>query len=247
VTVFGEAAEEYADIRPGFPSSLTTAIAEFAGPVGLVVEIGAGTGKGTAVFRGLGGRFLCVEPDALMAEQLRRSFPDVEVEVTTFEAWKPPAGGVPLLVASLVWHWLDEATRCRRAHAALAPGGALAVVGRGYGFADPDQGRAISDVLNAAWPEQPVRPPDWIVEEIAASALFADVSSSRHDTSLTLARDDYVRLVTTFSPFLKLPVDHRARVQSEVRAAVEATGGAVDLDMATTLTLARRDGRTAGG
>ncbi|MDQ1679510.1 MAG: hypothetical protein QOI42_369 [Frankiaceae bacterium] len=241
MTLFGEAAELYVDARPGFPVTIADAIAAYAGPVAALVEIGAGTGKGTAVFHRLADHIVCLEPDPLMAAELRRLFPDVEVRATDFESWQPPPGGVPLLVGSLVWHWLDAATRCARAHAALTPGGVLGIVGRSYAFADDDQRRIVEAAIVATGWEGGGGPHDrWIAEDIAASDLFDDVTVSRHDTSLALPTEDYLRLASTWSPFLRLPTDGRERATVLLRDAVTACGGVVDLLLATTLTLARR-------
>src|SRR5262245_28558802 len=136
-TVFGEVAHQYDDARPSYPTALTEAILAYAGPVLDLVEIGAGTGKGTEVLSRLGARMTCVEPDPRMAEVLAANYPHATVVVSTFEAWQPPADGVPLVACALAWHWLDPATRNRRAFDALAPGGVLAVFGHRYLFVDP--------------------------------------------------------------------------------------------------------------
>ncbi len=237
MTVFGAIAGDYADVRPDFPPSITSAIAHYAGRVDSVVEIGAGTGTGTAVFRGLADRILCVEPDPRMAARLRTQFPDAQVAVSTFEEWSPPAGGVPLLAAALAWHWFDAERRCALAFAALAPGGVLAVVGRRYGFVDPAQHQAVDAVLSTAWPVPAERADGWIADDVAASGLFEDITLSQHDTQITLAPEDCCRLVRTYSPFQLLAPGLRADVLTRLRGALD---GPVGVDMATTLTLARR-------
>jgi len=240
MTVFGEAAEVYADVRPGYPPTIPATIASYAGPISSLVEIGAGTGSATAVLRGLARHVLCLEPDARMAAQVAGTFPDVDVVVTDFESWSPPPAGVPLIAGALVWHWLDPATRGARVHAALTPGGVLAVIGRRYGFGDAEQQRRVSDVLNRAWPTPDATADGWIAKDVRASGLFTDIDLTRHDTTVTLTSADYVRLVSTYSPFLRLSLAARADVLGEVRDVVDATGGSVVMRLATTLTLARR-------
>src|SRR4051794_27100887 len=103
--VFGEVADLYDDVRPGYPAELSRAVAERA-PAGDVVDIGAGTGKGTEVLLGLGAKVTAIEPDARMAAVLRARFPSVDVQVTTFEEWAAPPGGVAVLGCALAWHWM---------------------------------------------------------------------------------------------------------------------------------------------
>ena len=45
--VFGELAEEYDRVRPGYPAELVTDVLALAGP-GPVLEVGAGTGKASS-------------------------------------------------------------------------------------------------------------------------------------------------------------------------------------------------------
>src|SRR5439155_12318740 len=43
--VFGEVADEYDDVRPGYPAVLARAVVEYARDPAWFVEVGAGTGK----------------------------------------------------------------------------------------------------------------------------------------------------------------------------------------------------------
>src|SRR5262245_12356310 len=136
--VFGEVAEAYDDVRPGYPAQVLDLIVAYAGRVpGSVVESGAGTGKGTALLRTLDVPLTCVEPDPAMAGVLARRFAGddlVSVVVSRFEDWTPPPGGVDLLASAQAWHWVGRQVRTDLAAAALAPGGVLAVFGHDFGF-----------------------------------------------------------------------------------------------------------------
>lgn len=144
-TVFGEVADAYDEVRPGYPDELGAAILAYDGPVTSVVEIGAGTGKGTAVLVGLGGRVTCVEPD----------------------------------------------------------------------------------------------PHSWFEADIVGSGLFTDVERRTLHRAVPMTRDGYLRLVRTFSPFLRKSPEQRAR---EVEVIGATVGETVALDPRTTLVLARRAG-----
>jgi SAM-dependent methyltransferase len=244
MTVFGEVAADYERIRPGYPMSIASAIADVVGTEpGAIVEVGAGTGKGTEVFLRLGGALTCLEPDPRMATELTRRFPQVTVDISDLESWDPPPGGVDVLCGAMVWHHVGG-DRVALAHAALRPGGTLALVGRVYAFADEAQDEAFSQAFTTAWPDPGLasRAPDWINAEIASSDLFGDVQTSRHDSALSLAADDYLLLVTTFSPYRALPAPRRQPLLDRLRAAIDATGGVVDVDLRTSLTIARRLG-----
>ncbi|MEV6801984.1 class I SAM-dependent methyltransferase [Micromonospora rifamycinica] len=215
---------------------------------------GPGPARPAAGERGAAGavapaRVTCVEPDARMAAVLAARFPDVEVVVTRFERWSPPSGGVPLLACALAWHWLDPATRNRRAYDALAPGGTLAVFAHRYDYVDPTRSAAIRAAFESVDPvPHHDQPEDWFHADITASGLFTDVRTVAFRRAVPLDTAAYQRLVGTFSPQLRRPPELRERVLSAIGAAVDGFGGTVTLDLRTTLVLARRPaGPETGG
>jgi hypothetical protein len=83
----------------------------------------------------------------------------------------------------------------RRAFDALEPGGALAVFGHHYGFADESQAIAIDEAFaDGGRSDQRA---DRSVREIAASGQYEDVV-----TDVPYPTQRYLRLVQTYSPFL---------------------------------------------
>lgn len=240
-TVFGEVAAEYDQIRPEYPSAIAAEIRQYLGGVpGLIAEIGAGTGKATALFAQVGAPMLCVEPDPRMAQVLRAKFPSAQVVIADADSWTPPSGGVPVLAGALVWHLLDEERRCARVHEVLADGGAVALIGRKHVVDDPAQNEALGAAYTADGRNYPDRRPTWIADELTASGLFTDVRSTRHDTILPLSAEDYLRLVATWSPFRLRTPEQQAALLEALRAAIGRTGGSVHMRLETTLNLARR-------
>jgi SAM-dependent methyltransferase len=240
--LFGEVAGAYHKAQPGYPAEIVAAIRAYhGGTPDRLVEVGAGTGLATATLLGVGAPTTCVEPDHRMARVLAERFPQVEVVTAAFEEWTPPAGGVPALACAMAWHWLDPATRNRRAHDALRPGGTLAVFGHRYDYVDPAQRAAIRAAFESADPQrQGDRPDDWVHADIAGSGLFTDVRAPLFRRDLPLDTAAYLRLVGTFSPQLRRPPALRERVLAAVGAAIDGFGGTVVLDLRTTLVLARR-------
>lgn len=239
--VFGAVADLFDEVRPGYPPELPAAIRAYHGGVpDEVVEVGAGTGKGTEALLRLGAHVTCVEPDRKMAAVLRSRFPQVHVESTRFEDWVPPAGGIPLIASAMSWHWLDEHTRNQRAHAALSPGGTLAVFANKYAYADPALGRALDEAYRLVDPTLRERPDRWHHDDIARSGLFADLEFtvlSRHEE---VPAERYLRLVQTFGPYRRAAAADRARALTTAAAVLDRAGGRVVMDVRTTLVLARR-------
>ncbi|MEU4371532.1 class I SAM-dependent methyltransferase [Micromonospora chersina] len=240
--LFGEVAGAYHEARPGYPAEIVAAIRAYhGGTPDTLVEVGAGSGLATATLLGLGAPTTCVEPDVRMAAVLAERFPQVEVVTATFEEWSPPPGGVAALACAMAWHWLDPATRNRRSHDALRPGGTLAVFGHRYDYVDPGQRAAIWAAFESADPHQRGdRPDGWFHDDIAGSGLFTDVRAPVFRRDVPLDTAAYLRLLGTFSPQLRRPPALRERVLAAVGAAIDGFGGTVVLDLRTTLVLARR-------
>lgn len=234
--VFGPIADDYDDVRPGYPPQVGAAIRTFHGhPPARIVELGAGTGKGTEVLAGLGGDITCVEPDPAMASVLRARFPGVRVEESTFEQWSPPVGGVDVIGCALAWHWLDPESRNRRARTALAPGGTLAVFGHKYGYADPAVAAAIAGVLRAVDSTLRDRAEHWVRDDVEGSGEFGRVEEHAWHTYPEFTRERFLRLVQTFSPFLRRTPQMR---RAALDGLTDVLAPTLTLDLTTTLVLA---------
>jgi SAM-dependent methyltransferase len=77
--VFGEVAETYEAVRPGYPGEVFDRV--LAGGRRAVVEVGAGTGKATGELLARGARVDAVEPSAEMAQVLRAKFAGLALRV----------------------------------------------------------------------------------------------------------------------------------------------------------------------
>ena len=237
--IFGEVASMYDDVRPAYPDQVLDAIIEYHGGVpASVVDLGAGTGKGTELLVRLPAPVTCVEPDPRMAAVLTAKFPQVHVENSTFEQWTPPPAGMDVVACAMAWHWLAPETRNQLARAALAPGGTLAVFGHLYDFADPAVGAAILKVMHAIDPTVAPRPEHWILDDITASGVFPDVREQSWHTFAEFSTARYLQLMQTFSPFRRKTPEDQQRSLTGIGAAIDAHGGSLVLDLHTTLVLA---------
>ncbi|MGI5211795.1 class I SAM-dependent methyltransferase [Plantactinospora sp. CA-290183] len=245
VDVFGSVADQYETARPGYPPEIADEIVAYhGGTPASVVEIGAGTGKGTEVLARIGAPLTCLEPDPRMAALLATRFPDVRTHASTFERWMPPAGGVGVLACAMAWHWLDPATRNAHARQALAPGGTLAIFGHRYDYADPGQRAAIRSALHSIDPTARERPADWFHRDVVDHGQFTNVRKEVFRRDLPLDKDRYLGLVRTFGPYLSRPPEQQQRALTALGRLVEDFGGTVVLDLRTTLVLGQGGRRT---
>jgi SAM-dependent methyltransferase len=252
--VFGEVADEYDEVRAGYPAAVAEAVFAFTGGPVELVEVGAGTGKATAAFAGYGCPITCIEPDPQMAAVLRdrfaRRIPPVRVVMGGFEGWAAPPGGVPLIISAQAWHWVDPALRWTRASRALSTGGALALFGHSYAFADAALEADVNRVYAALAPQLldagdgPGRlaavDGHWMYQEMAADGRFVDVTGRLLRTVVAYPRERYRRLLQTFSPHRMLDPGPRRALHDGIDEVVDAHGGVVRVALDTVLVLGRR-------
>jgi len=247
--VFGEVADEYDRIRPGYPPELVDDVLAYARLDGApAIEAGAGTGKATVAFAERGVAITAIEPDAAMAAVLAHRLadrPDVTVVNSTFEEYAPDRR-YGLLYSAQAWHWTDPAVRWRRAADALAPGGALALFWNSDRPADPDVMAAIVAAHRRYAPrvEFPTEAIDearlageWPGTDLARLPDFGDLSERLYRWERSLSTADYLSLLSTHSAYRILD----GGVRDELLATLERSlGDRVDLLVDTGLYLARR-------
>ena len=120
---FRDGGEHYQRVRPGYPAVsadwLIPAEARDA------ADIGAGTGKFTALLVARGLHTVAVDPSAGMLDQLRRMLPAVTAVTGTAEHTGLPAQAFDLVTVAQAWHWCDplpastELARIMRPHGIL--------------------------------------------------------------------------------------------------------------------------------
>ncbi|MFD6423476.1 class I SAM-dependent methyltransferase [Streptomyces sp. NPDC060198] len=260
-TVFGEVAEAYDDGRPGYAEELVTEVLEYAA-LGdrAALEVGAGTGKATGLFAARGVPVVCVEPDARMAEVLRRNtatYPHVEVVAGDFEAWSPGGRDFGLLYAATSWHWVDPVRRWDLAHSALGPGGTLALFWNPVAAIDPELFAALRDIDRRHGVEEPPHDalasrygeeagtvdgqvgPGWPVDEIRRDGRFTDLRTVRYRHNLRYDTARYLDFLASVSAYRVLPERHLRQLLLETGRLLDARGGAIDMLGINDLVLAR--------
>lgn len=249
--VFGEVADDYDRIRPGYPDQLVDDVLAAAGP-GPVLEVGAGTGKATVAFAARGADLTCIEPDPRMAALLRRKLPTVPIVVSTFEGWVPdrPYGA---LISAQAWHWVDAEKRIGLIRRALALGGLFAPFWNGFLTVDPDLHASLREVdarhglqgesshyhLSRDFPELGAFDDEWASLDLPADE-FPERGHRRYHSQRSYSAADYRTHLLSISMYRILePAAIEAAIDDTV-AVIEQHGGTIDFDIITDVVLARR-------
>lgn len=249
---FDDVPELYDRSRPRYPDALFDDLVSLAGipPGGRILEIGCGTGQATIPLAERGFPVLCLEPGPAMAgfaQQKLARFPWVEVLHSTFEGWPVEREAFRLVVSAQAFHWVEGEVRFTKAAEALAPGGALAVVGNAVIL-----GRSpVRDAIDAAYARHAptlVGPPAtrWYAEEgpvpelFSESGCFGQVTWRRYPWSRVYSTSEYCDLLRTHSDHRLLPEDQLESLLGALSAAIHAHGGNIEVAYDAHLYLARR-------
>ncbi|MCL1795526.1 MAG: class I SAM-dependent methyltransferase [Clostridia bacterium] len=118
--LFTGKAKAYAKARPGYPIQAMHYIRALVPANAVFADVGAGTGKFTALLARYGYEVFAVEPNADMREQLVLTlapFPNARVVNGAAEATTLPDGSVSAITCAQALHWFDPAAfraECRR-------------------------------------------------------------------------------------------------------------------------------------
>jgi SAM-dependent methyltransferase len=125
---FGVVAAAYAEHRPDYPAD---AVRWCVAPTGRdvaglrVLDLGAGTGKLTALLTALGADVTAVEPDEAMLAELRRQLPSARALHGQAEAIPLPDGSVDAVLCGQSMHWFDMSRAVPEIARVLVHGGVL--------------------------------------------------------------------------------------------------------------------------
>lgn len=254
---FGQIAEQYDRVRPGYPDELIDAVFDYGNPDPFLpaLDVGAGTGQATLQFAARGQRVIALEPSPAMVKIANGKFAAAGVDATAvigeFETAELPESGFALIYAATAWHWLDPDVCFQVAARAIVPGGTLAVLSTWPLWRRTALRPALDEVYarsGAPLPEMgpmcPIEPDpgalarEWVRETSAAGA-FADQQGKLAAWSVTYTAEGYADLLATYGDHIALTPAVCERLLDGVRAAIEDAGGSIELPYSTLLLLAR--------
>lgn len=254
---FDTVADDYAQLRPGYPEELYRAVlaAQPLGETSHALEIGIGGGQATPPILATGAQVTAVEPGEHFCGLCREKFaawPGFTVLHSTFEDAALPASAFDLVYSASAFHWVPEAVGYPKVLEVLRPGGVFA---RFANHPHPDLGRpAMTEAIQQAYDRyyapfhhRPLERPRLYTEEqaarraaIAARYGFTDVSHALFRRTRSFTAEGYVRLLGTYSDHIVIPEPTRTAFFGMIREAIEAHGGVITVYDVIDLQLARK-------
>lgn len=255
-------AEAYDCTRPRYPAEILARMQEIAQiqPNKSVLEIGAGPGIASIELAELGANTICLEP-SLSAYELGRSkcatYPNVEFVNTTFEDWALDDEVPPILrdrqfdvvVAATSFHWITPEVRNRQTAAVLKDGGLLILLWNTPPQPSYRVHQTLTEVYLTHAPElakyeghQNHRQNlSEIGNETIESGYFQDLVVREQINHITYAIDDYLTLLSTLSPYIRLDAPQRELLFAELRRVLQFNyGDKLELSYLSLLQVARK-------
>lgn len=201
----------YSSVRPDYPPEAVTAVCgEYA--TGTIADIGAGTGKLSALLLERGAHVVAIEPSTAMREQLRSflgNSAELQIVAATAEDTTLPGDSVDVAAYAQSWHWMDSAAAGHEAHRIVRPGGHLAIVWNQMNVEVPWVHR-LTRIMRSGDVHRPEKPPQlpdpWAEPELTMLAWEDQITP-----------EGLLELGTTRSSYLRQNHNGRARMQDNLR------------------------------
>ena len=239
---FGAVAAAYAEHRPDYPAD---AVRWCVAPTGRalaglrVLDLGAGTGKLTAVLAALGADVTAVDSDESMLAELRRQVPSARALHGPAEAIPLADGSVDAVLCGQSMHWFDMSRAVPEIARVLVPGGALGALWNSdddrvewvAGLRDVAK-EAGSPVLSSRRAEAAVFGPEQFGADLFTPTERAEFANAQARTA-----DSLLATLGTHSAVVVMDPAERDRLLGRIRdylaSRPETAGGEFELPMVT--------------
>lgn len=210
-------ASEYEAGRPSYAPEAVDLLAGLGalGPGRRALDVGAGTGKWTALLLPSGSTVIAVEPVEAMRALLRAKLPSVPVLAGTAETLPVGSGWADLVTVATALHWFELDRALPELVRVTRPGGLVAIV-RNQRDLNTGWVAELEALLAPHRGDVPVaRHARW-QEEVARHEELTDVADATFDNPHPMDRATLVARVASLSYVASMAVDQRTRLLTEV-------------------------------
>lgn len=236
---YGNVAEAYNKTRPRYPDELIGRAVELAQlpSDAIILEVGCGPGIATIAFAKLGFSMVCLEPSqdaCFLARQNCAIYPSVEIKNTTFEEWQLETEKFNAVLAATSWHWVSPEIGYPKAAAALEDNGSLILLWNTELQPNDEVYQVLNEVYQTQVPslaqfhkEQRGNQQEHLRmfgQNIIDSGRFKNLMSEQLVSEVTYSIDDYLTLLSTYSPYIALEPQHRDSLFEGLREVLQRNG-----------------------
>lgn len=251
---YSEAATAYNRVRPRYSQELINRVVELAQlqKDASILELGCGPGTATTSFAQLGFSMVCLEPSQdtyQLARQNCAAYPDVEIKNSTFEEWELENNKFNAVLAATSFHWISPDMGFQKAAEALKENGFLILLWNTALQPSHEIYQVLNEVYQAQAPslaryeqretqEEELR----IFGQTAInSGRFKNLVSQQFVCKITYSIDDYMTLLSTYSPYIALDQNKRNILFVSLREVlVKNCGSSINLSYLSVFQIAQK-------
>ncbi len=251
---YSAVAEAYDRTRPRYPAPIWDFVQEIAQLQRhkSVLEIGAGPGIASIELAKLGANIVCLEPSKSACELARRkcaAYPNLEVINSTFEAWELGNQKFDAVIATTSFHWIAPEIRNQKAAAALKDHGLLVLMWNTPPQPSYEVYQSLAAVYQTHAPELAKYEESQnheqnlakIGQEVVDSGYFSNLISEQLISQVNYTVEEYLTLLTTLSPYIRLESQQRALLLAELQRVLEINyGNNLDLEYLSLVQIAHK-------
>lgn len=227
----------YDRTRPRYPAEILTRMQDIAGlqPVKSVLEIGAGSGIATIELAKLGASVVALEPSksaCAIARNKCAAYPNVKVVNTVFEDWDLKAR-FDVIVAATSFHWVTPEVRYIKTAEALKENGLLILLWNTPPQPSLEIHQSLQDIYQTHAPEliryeghqDHQENIGYFAKAVIDSGYFQDLIAYQAIVHVSYTIEDYLTLLSTLSPYIRLASAQREALFVELRTRLKQLSG----------------------
>lgn len=234
---YSTVAAAYNKVRPRYSQQLSDRVVELAGlsKDASILELGCGPGNATLSFAPRGFAMICLEPSQeayQFATQNCAQYPYVEIKNTTFEDWELGEQKFDAVLAATSLHWVSPEIRFSKTAAALRDNGALILLWNATVQPQYDIYKIMHEVYQIHAPylgkyedrETQQQSLGKFAQSVIDSGKFDNLVAEYIPCQATYSIDDYLMLLSTYSPYIELEAHKRDILFTQLKAALTSNG-----------------------
>jgi len=234
---YSTVAEAYNKVRPRYAQQLSDRAVELAGlpEDAFILEVGCGPGNATVSFAQRGFSIICLEPSPeayQFAKQNCAQYPNVEVINTTFEDWHVGDRKFDAVLAATSLHWVSPEMRFAKTAAALRDNGSLILLWNATIQPQYHIHQIMHEVYQTHAPslgkyedsDTQQQSLGKFAQAVIDSGKFKDLVAEYIPCRSTYSINDYLMLLSTYSPYIELEPHKRDTLFAALKAALESNG-----------------------
>ncbi|WP_341528183.1 class I SAM-dependent methyltransferase [Nostoc sp. UHCC 0302] len=251
---YSPAAEAYNKARPQYPQDLIEQVINVAqlSTDSKILEVGCGPATATVAIAQLGCSIICLEPNPdfyKLAQQNCQAYPNVEIQNTSFEEWTLLPLEFDAVLAASSFHWISPEVGYPKAANALKENGNLILLWNKELQPAYEVYQRLSEVYQLYAPTldryEDRETQEDILRQLGNIAIdsgqFKNLIAGQVTSEVTYTSDEYLMLLNTYSPYLKLDSYSKEALFAGLKHRIEEEfGGSLQLSYISAFHIAQK-------